>query len=413
MEFANFSDRDAPPKLIFGKACRRFVASVGRIRTGAGGGIHTALTVIYETDRDADIAPKTGARGSEMGVAGGMKGVLGWTAGLLVLAAPAAAGVKEGVEKWQSGDHKGAVVEWLPFAAKGDPDALFNLGQAYKLGRGVPMDKAKAEDFYRRAADKGHAPAQSNLGILLAQRGDKAGAAQLWLKAAEKREPRAQYMLGVLHFNGDTVEKNWPLAYAYMLQANAAGLPQAARALATMTTNMTPADRDKGAQLASSMGSGDRLANSGKPLPQPRRMPNDIAATKPAEPVALPKAAAAKPVETPINFAPAPAGTPGRSVVASADVPVPAGTTTRLEGSATPRWRVQMGAFSREARARDAWTALRRDHGALVAGVEPHYVNGGDVVRLQLGAFVDAASAGALCQKLKAAGNACFIVEVN
>jgi cell division septation protein DedD len=344
-----------------------------------------------------------------------MKGVLGWTAGLLVLAAPAAAGVKEGVEKWQSGDHKGAVVEWLPFAAKGDPDALFNLGQAYKLGRGVPMDKAKAEDFYRRAADKGHAPAQSNLGILLAQRGDKAAATQLWLKAAEKREPRAQYMIGVLHFNGDTVEKNWPLAYAYMLRANAAGLPQAARALATMTTNMTPADRDKGAQLASGMGADDRLANSGKPVPQPRRLPNDIAATKPTEPVARPQAAAAQPAAaTPIKFAPAPtAARPARSVVATASVPAPAGAPAHAEASAAPRWRVQMGAFSREARARDAWTVLRRDHGALVAGVEPHYVNGGDVVRLQLGAFGDAASAGALCQKLKAAGSACFVVEAN
>jgi TPR repeat protein len=75
----------------------------------------------------------------------------------------------------------------MPFAAKGDPDALFNMGQAYKLGRGVPLDKAKAEDFYRRAADKGHAPAQSNLGILLAQRGEKVQAAELWQKGRRQR----------------------------------------------------------------------------------------------------------------------------------------------------------------------------------------------------------------------------------
>ena len=159
-----------------------------------------------------------------------------------------------------------------PARRKGDPDALFNLGQAYKLGRGVPMDKAKAEDFYRRAADKGHAPAQSNLGIVLAQRGEKAAAAELWRKAAEKRDARAQYMLGVLHFNGDTVEKNWPLAYAYMIQASNAGLPQAARALSTMNANMPQTDRDRGTEMAGAEMAGDRLTNSGKVLPQPRKI---------------------------------------------------------------------------------------------------------------------------------------------
>ena len=34
-------------------------------------------------------------------------------------------------------------------------------------------ESAEALKWLRRAADKGHAPAQSNLGILLAQRGEK------------------------------------------------------------------------------------------------------------------------------------------------------------------------------------------------------------------------------------------------
>jgi uncharacterized protein len=327
----------------------------------------------------------------------------------LVMAAPAMAGVKEGVEKWQAGDHKGAVVEWLPHAAKGDPDALFNLGQAYKLGRGVPMDKAKAEDFYRRAADKGHAPAQSNLGIVLAQRGAKAEAVQLWRKAAEKRDARAQYMLGVLHFNGDTVVKDWPLAYAYMLQASNAGLPQAARALSTMAANLSPADRDKGAELAGAMGAGDRLSNSGKPLQPPaRRIDNGIAAAKPpavAEPAAkVPPPVRTASAATPIKFAAPPSKTSPRTVVAPAAVPAPA----RGVG-----WRVQIGAFSQDARAREAWAALQRDASAIVGAVDPHFVAGGSVVRLQLGGFPDAAAANALCQQLKATGRACFAVEAN
>ena len=30
---------------------------------------------------------------------------------------------------------------WRPLAAKGDADALFNLAQAYRLGRGVPEER--------------------------------------------------------------------------------------------------------------------------------------------------------------------------------------------------------------------------------------------------------------------------------
>ena len=246
----------------------------------------------------------------------------------LLIASPAAAGVKEGVEKWQAGDHKGAVVEWLPYAAKGDPDALFNLGQAYKLGRGVPMDKAKAEDFYRRAADKGHAPAQSNLGIVLAQRGAKPEAAKLWQQAAAKGEPRAQYMLGVLHFNGDTVEKNWPLAYAYMLKANEAGLPQAARAMTTMGSNLAEADRTRGKELAAAMGSANRLATSGKPVTTSQRVAGDAPA-----PVAV-KAKLPEPM-TPIRAA-SPAKASPRPIVAAATVPQPA------HGASDGGWRVQL-----------------------------------------------------------------------
>lgn len=330
----------------------------------------------------------------------------------LFVSVPALAGVKEGVVKWQAGDYKGAVVEWMPFAAKGDPDALFNMGQAYKLGRGVPLDKAKAEDFYRRAADKGHAPAQSNLGILLAQRGEKTEAAALWQKAAAKRDARAQYMLGVLHFNGDTLPKNWPLAYAYMTQANNAGLPQAGRALATMTASLSPADRASGSEMAEAMTTGDKLAASGKPLPAPRKLDNAIAAAKPQE--TAPKTAAAAAVPAPVPANPRPVTAPARTIVSSAEIPQPrTAAPTAAASSVGGGWRIQLGAFSQEARAREAWTALRREHPGIVSGLEPAYSVGGNMVRLQAGSFADAAEANAVCQRLRDTGRACFAVHTN
>ena len=64
---------------------------------------------------------------------------------LLLSAAPALADVKSGVDAWQAGDYQTAVAEWRPLAVAGDADAQFNLGQAYKLGRGVPADMVQAE----------------------------------------------------------------------------------------------------------------------------------------------------------------------------------------------------------------------------------------------------------------------------
>ena len=73
-----------------------------------------------------------------------------------MLAAPAHADVKDGVDAWQRGDYQGAVAEWRPAALAGDADAQFNMGQAYKLGKGVPQDLKRAEAWYRKAAGQGH-----------------------------------------------------------------------------------------------------------------------------------------------------------------------------------------------------------------------------------------------------------------
>ena len=95
-------------------------------------------------------------------------------------ATPPPPSVRQGVELWRAGKWDAAVTMWQPFAEKGDPDAMFNLGQAYKLGRGVTLDKTIARDWYRRAAVKGHLPAQANLGILMFQATEKDEAVR-WL----------------------------------------------------------------------------------------------------------------------------------------------------------------------------------------------------------------------------------------
>src|SRR5438093_10574337 len=109
----------------------------------------------------------------------------------LSIGAASAQSVKAGIDAWQRSDYAAAVAIWRPLAEKGDADAAFNLGQAYRLGKGVPMNIGAATTWFQRAAAKGHVDAQVNLGLLLFSNGDQPGGLK-WLKAAaEKGEPRA------------------------------------------------------------------------------------------------------------------------------------------------------------------------------------------------------------------------------
>ena len=60
--------------------------------------------------------------------------------------------MKAGIDAWQRSDYTHAVSIWRPLAEGGDADAQFNLGQAYRLGRGVPLDLAAATIWFERAA---------------------------------------------------------------------------------------------------------------------------------------------------------------------------------------------------------------------------------------------------------------------
>ena len=161
---------------------------------------------------------------------------------LLLLSAPALADVKGGVEAWQAGDYQQAVAEWRPLAVAGDPDAQFNLGQAYKLGRGVPADLVQAEGWYRRAAKQGHLQAEDNLGLILFTANKRDEAMPYITASAARGEPRAQYVLGTAMFNGDYAAKDWPRAYALTKRASDAGLGIASARLAQLD-NLIPLDQ--------------------------------------------------------------------------------------------------------------------------------------------------------------------------
>src|SRR5688500_20179938 len=116
------------------------------------------------------------------------------SAAALLAAAPASADVKSGVDRWMRGDFAGAVAEWRPLADKGDADAQFNMGQAYKLGRGAPADMKIAQSWYQKAAAQGHEAAQAHRGLLLFQAGNRTATLPRMRQAGDNGGTRAQHV---------------------------------------------------------------------------------------------------------------------------------------------------------------------------------------------------------------------------
>lgn len=333
------------------------------------------------------------------------------------VAAPAIADVKTGVDAWQQGDYAKAIAQWRPLAQAGDPDAQFNMAQAYKLGRGVPTDTAAAIGWYRKAAAQGHLRAEDNLGLMLFQQGDRTGAMPFLQKAATRGEPRAQYIVGTALFNGDIVGKDWVRAYALMTRASASGLPQATTSLQQMNKYVPDDQRRQGIALAASLEQTERrnaaLADSSAVTSPTPAKP----APAPARPAPLPVRTAELPPSIPQETAPvrqpAPAkAKPAPQVAQARPAPEkPAPTKAEPRPVATPvatgGWRVQLGAFSEESRARALWSQLSGKVKGLSA-YKPHIEKVGSVTRLQAGPIGSSADAARLCSAIKASGADCM-----
>lgn len=233
-------------------------------------------------------------------------------------AVPAHADVKAGVDAWTAGDFAGAVREWAGPAAQGDPDAQFNMGQAYRLGRGVETDVEQAEALYAKAAAQGHVKAADNYGLLLFQRGAREEALPYISAASMRGDPRAQYLLGIAHFNGDLVKKDWRRAYALLTLANSSGLPQARGALAQMDQYISIEDRQAAQPLAASLKAEAEAARSRQLAAADLGLATD-APSGPVVTASVPQTAAARPVLLPPATAEAPA-----SQTAGADYTLPA-----------------------------------------------------------------------------------------
>lgn len=273
--------------------------------------------------------------------------------------------VQSGVDAWKAGDFDAAVRYWMPVANSGNADAQFNMGQAFKLGRGVVTSLADAEIWYRRAAEQGHLQAEDNLGLTLFTMGKREDAMVYIRRSAARGEARAQFLLGTAHYNGDLAEKDWPRAYALIHRASETGLSLAKSRILELD-RLIPADqRNLGLAMLPAMRraeEGERLAAlpsnetpSAQPVPMPAPTamarsavappqplqqvslpPSQIsasldAATQPDvddEPQAPPRPAAGVTFAAPPVNAATPAATTAQPVQQAAPQPTPAPTAT-------------------------------------------------------------------------------------
>jgi hypothetical protein len=334
---------------------------------------------------------------------------------------------------------------------------MFNLAQAYRLGRGVAQDGGRAEQLYYRAAQGGHLQAADTYGLMLFQAGRHAEALSYVEDAARRGDPRSQYLLGIAHFNGDNVPRDWVRAYALLTLANGAGLPQAAPAIAEMDQHITMADRQRAAGMAVELRAAADAARSAElaaadletvapsapaapaapvqasasprvpqPVPTVAVSPSVVAARdavaqaraatgtgSPAEAgagyarpaAAEPRVAGAAPTPTP---APIVAPPPVRVAAVSPPPPPPA-PAPAPRPAATGQWKVQLGAFSVPANADRLWVSVAGL--PALAGHPRRNVPTGRVSRLLADGFASQADAQAACSAVQRAGHDCLVTR--
>ncbi|ABC33178.1 FOG: TPR repeat, SEL1 subfamily [Hahella chejuensis KCTC 2396] len=104
-------------------------------------------------------------------------------------------------ELFNSGQYDEFFSQARDAAAKGDADALFLLGKAHDLGKGVNEDREQARAFYQQAREKGSARASHNLGVMEIDAGRPKAAIPLLQEALERGLKMPTYINFAVAYN--------------------------------------------------------------------------------------------------------------------------------------------------------------------------------------------------------------------
>lgn len=158
---------------------------------------------------------------------------------LALLALPASGGgeTELGRQAFDIGDYQKAEALWLPQAREGDAQAQFLLGVLYDQGAGgIARDNQLASRWFKAAAEQGHTTAQFNLGNAYKHgRGvekDTGQAIYWWQQAADKGMPNAQFNLAIEYFLGKQIPQDTDKAVELFNLAAENGHPRARKLIA-------------------------------------------------------------------------------------------------------------------------------------------------------------------------------------
>lgn len=116
-------------------------------------------------------------------------------------------------------------------AEQGNPEAQYKVGEMYELGRGVPMDKAKAREWYNKSVKQGHQKSSYRL-LYMDIETSGMNAERKQQMAQLQREAKAgisdaQYFLGRMYAHGVGVSKDLKEAQTWYSKATFNGVPEA------------------------------------------------------------------------------------------------------------------------------------------------------------------------------------------
>jgi TPR repeat protein len=159
---------------------------------------------------------------------------------LLAWAAPAAADpLGDGLQAYEAGRYAQAFQLLTPLANQSNSQAQFRIGMMHYLGQGVPEDEKLAMFWLKKAAAQGHTGAMFELGnaYLLGREApllvpDPDREAAVWyFQAASGGNADAQYHLGLLFLAGKGVVESRKEAANWFRKAALQGHAEAKRAL--------------------------------------------------------------------------------------------------------------------------------------------------------------------------------------
>ena len=135
--------------------------------------------------------------------------------------------VDQGADAYNAKDYAKAIPLFQKAADMGNKIAMYNLGNAYRNGNGVPKDMTKAAEWYEKAADNGQALAMNGLGYCYLNGNgkpkDQAKAVEWFRKAIDAGNISAMCSLGECYRDGTGVKQDFAEAEKWINKSIANG----------------------------------------------------------------------------------------------------------------------------------------------------------------------------------------------